>query len=108
YRWGNGLGDADSDYADVSGTPAATNWSHTTSVTGHRRLHFFAVSQSGRASFQNSGVIGGSRFQDAGNYGRYYDVFVDNIPPLDPVFSSVTAASTSQIDLAWAIPLDEG
>jgi hypothetical protein len=109
YQWGNDLGNADSDYADVSGTPTGASWSHSTSgVVGHRRFHFFAVSQSGRTSFQNSGVIGGSRFQDAGNYARYYDVYVDNLPPQVPGFSSVTPASTSQINLAWAIPLDQG
>jgi GH25 family lysozyme M1 (1,4-beta-N-acetylmuramidase) len=109
YEWGNDLGDADSDYADVSGTPTSSSWSHTTTdVTGHRRFHFFAVSQSGRTSFQNSGIIGGSRFQDAGNYARYYDVYVDNLPPQSPSFSSVVAAGTTQINLAWNIPLDQG
>src|SRR5947208_194780 len=63
YQWGNGLGNADSDYADVSGTPASGTWSHSiTGVTGHRRLHLFAVSQSGRTSFQNSGLSGGTIF----------------------------------------------
>ena len=47
-------------------------------------------------------------FQDAGNYARYYDVYVDNIPPQNPGFSSVTVASTTQINLAWTIPLDQG
>ena len=109
YQWGNELGNADSDYADVSGTPTGTNWSHTaTGVSGHRRFHFFAVSQSGRTSFQDSGVIGGSRFQDAGNYARYYDVYVDNLPPQFPGFSSVVVASPTQINLAWTLPLDQG
>src|SRR5206468_5867579 len=44
YQWGYSLGNADSNYADVSGTPAGTSWSHSaTGVTGHRRLYFFAV-----------------------------------------------------------------
>src|SRR5207248_2482945 len=56
YQWGYGLGNADSTYADVSGTPTSTSWSHMMiGVVGHRRFHFFAVSQSGRSSFQNSG-----------------------------------------------------
>ncbi len=109
YQWGYGLGNADSNYADVSGSPTSTSWSHViTGVTGHRRLHLFAVSQSGRTSFQNSGSSGGSVYQDAGNYARYYDFFVDNVPPLSPSFSSAASASTSQIDLQWAIPLDQG
>jgi hypothetical protein len=109
YQWGDGLGNADSNYADVSGSPTATAWSHsTTCVTGHRRFHFFAVSQSGRTSFQNSGSSGGSLFQDAGNYARCYDVFVDNVPPLNPSFASAASSSPSRIDLEWAIPLDQG
>jgi GH25 family lysozyme M1 (1,4-beta-N-acetylmuramidase) len=109
YQWGYGLGNQDANYADVSGTATATNWSHSvTGVTGHRRLYFFAVSQSGRTSFQNSGTIGGSRFQDAGNYGRYYDLYVDNVAPQNPSFSSATATGTTQINLAWPLPLDQG
>ena len=109
YQWGYGLGSVDSNYADVSGTPTATSWSHSTSgVTGHRRFLFFAVSRSGRTSFQNNGQSGGSRFQDAGNYARYYDLYVDNVPPQNPGFSSVTAANTTQINLGWTIPLDQG
>jgi hypothetical protein len=109
YQWGYGLGNADSNYADVSGTPTAPTWSHSTSgVIGHRRFHFFAVSRSGRTSFQDSGSSGGSRFQDAGNYARYYDVYVDNVAPQNPSFSSVTASSTNQINLVWTVPLDQG
>jgi len=109
YQWGYGLGDVDSNYADVSGSPTSANWSHSTpGVTGHRRFHFFAVSQSGRTSFQNSGLSGGSIFQDAGNYARYYDVYVDNLAPLPPTFDRVIAASTNEIDLAWTPPLDQG
>jgi hypothetical protein len=109
YQWGYGLADADSDYPDVSGAPTAASWSHSTGgVTGHRRFHFFAVSQSGRTSFQNSGIIGGSTFQDTGNYGRYYDVYVDNVPPQGPSFGTAVAASTTQINLAWDIPLNQG
>ena len=109
YQWGYGLGNADSNYGDVSGTPTSASWSHNvTGVTGHRRLHFFAVSQSGRTSFQDSGKTGGSKFQDAGNYARYYDVYVDNVAPQSPSFASVTAASPTEIDLGWAVPLDQG
>jgi GH25 family lysozyme M1 (1,4-beta-N-acetylmuramidase) len=109
YQWGYGLTNADSNYAPVSGTPTAANWSHDAhGVTGHRRFLFFAVSQSGRTSFQNSGVSGGSVFQDAGNYARYYDIYVDNVPPLNSSFTSVTAASTTQINLQWIIPPDQG
>jgi hypothetical protein len=109
YQWGYGLGDDDSDYTDVTGNPTSTSWSHTeTGVIGHRRLHFFAVSQSGRTSFQNSGTTGGSLFQDAGNYARFYDLYIDNVPPQEPGFSSATASSPTQIDLAWDIPLDQG
>jgi hypothetical protein len=109
YQWGYGLGGADSNYADVSGTPTATSWSHTTTgVTGHRRFFLFAVSKSGRTSFQNSGVSGGSLFQDAGNYGRFYDMYVDNLPPLAPAFTTASAANISQISLGWSIPLDQG
>jgi hypothetical protein len=109
YQWGYGLGNADSNYADVSGTPTAASWSHSTAgVTGHRRFHFFAVSKSGRTSFQNSGASGGSRFQDSGNFARYYDLYVDNVAPQNPAFSSVSAVSPTEIDLAWPIPLDQG
>lgn len=109
YQWGNALGNADTAYADVSGTPTAAAWSHaTTGVSGHRRFYFFAVSQSGRTSFQDSGVIGGSKFQDAGNYARYYDVYVDDLAPQNPAFSSLLAASPTQINLAWSLPLDQG
>jgi hypothetical protein len=108
YQWGYGMA-GDSNYADVSGNPTSANWSHTqTGVTGHRRFHWFAVSQSGRTSFQNSGSSGGWTWQDSGNYARYYDVYVDNVAPLSPSLSSATAASTNQINLAWAIPLDGG
>ncbi len=109
YQWGNGLGNDDTDYADVSGTPTSSSWSHSEpSLSGHRRFYFFAVSQSGRTSFQNSGLTGGSLFQDAGNYGRYYDVYVDNLPPLDPGPPAVTLVTTTQINLQWNIPLDQG
>jgi len=108
YQWGYGIS-GDSNYADVSGTPTGTSWSHTeTGVIGHRRFQLFAVSQSGRTSFQNSGASGGWTWSDSGNYGRYYDIFVDNVAPVSPSFSSVAAASTSQINLAWVIPLDQG
>ena len=109
YQWGSGLGSLDSNYADVSGTPTAANWTHNTAgVTGHRRFHFFSVSRSGRTSFQNSGSSGGSVFQDSGNYGRYYDIYVDNVAPMPPSFDSVTGVNTTQISLAWSLPLDQG
>ena len=109
YQWGYGLGNADSNFTDVSGTPTAASWSHTISgVTGHRRVHLFAVSRSGRTSFQNSGIAGGSVYQDAGNYARYYDVYVDNVAPESPTFSSATGMNTNQIGLAWDLPLDQG
>ena len=107
YQWGYNLGGADSNYADVSGTPTGTSWSHTTTgVTAHRRFHFFAVSKSGRTSGQASGSSGAWTY-DSG-HAKYYDVWVDNVAPNNPSFSSVTAASTTQINLAWAIPLDKG
>ncbi|HQL80274.1 MAG TPA: YDG domain-containing protein, partial [Verrucomicrobiota bacterium] len=101
---------SETDYANVTGTPTSTSWSDSrSSVTGHQRFYYFAVSQSGRTSFQDSGSVGGRRWQDSGNYGRYYDVYVDNVAPLNPSFSSVTAASTTQINLGWSsIPLDQG
>ncbi len=109
YQWGYGLTNADSNYADVSGTPTSTNWTHTAvGVTGHRRLYFFAVSQSGRTSFQNSGQTGGSLFQDGGNFGRYYDIYVDNVAPQTPSFLTLTAATTNEIDGTWSLPLDQG
>ncbi len=109
YQWGYNLGNADSNYGDVSGTPTAGSWSHTaTGVLGHRRLHFFAVSKSGRTSFQNSGQTGGSVFQDGGNFGRYYDIYVDNVAPQTPAFVNLVAASTSEIDGTWQLPPDQG
>jgi N-acetylmuramoyl-L-alanine amidase len=105
FEWGYGLG-GDTDYATVDTSGA--NWSHTqTGVTGHRRFHFFAVSKSGRTSFQNSGQTGGWNW--AGNgAGNYADVYVDNAPPQAPAFAAAAAVSPSRIDLAWAIPMDEG
>ncbi|HSU53776.1 MAG TPA: NBR1-Ig-like domain-containing protein, partial [Candidatus Dormibacteraeota bacterium] len=109
YQWGYGLTNADTDYADVSGTPTSASWSHSVpGVSGHRRFYFFAVSRSGRTSFQNNGVTGGSVFADSGNYGRYYDVYVDNLPPLDPAPVSVASNSTTQLALQWLVPLDQG
>ena len=109
YQWGYGLGGQDSDYTDVMGTPTSTTWSDgTTGVTGHRRFYYFAVSQSGRTSFQNSGLSGGALFQDSGNYGRYYDVYVDDLPPLDPGPPVASFITPTQIDLQWKIPLDQG
>ncbi|PWU08705.1 MAG: hypothetical protein C5B50_28980 [Verrucomicrobia bacterium] len=108
FQWGYGIA-GDSNYADVSDTPTAANWSHTQNgVTGHRRFHLFAVSQSGRTSFQDNGLSGGWTWSDSGNYGRYYDIYVDNVAPVNPSFSSVTVAGTNQVNLAWTIPLDQG
>ncbi|HOX63891.1 MAG TPA: immunoglobulin domain-containing protein [Verrucomicrobiota bacterium] len=104
FEWGYGI--SEGNYADVSSS--GTSWSHTQSgVTGHRRFHFFSVSKSKRCSFQNNGTTGGWNWGDGGP-GNYMDVYVDNVAPQNPSFSSVTAASTSQINLAWAIPLDQG
>jgi hypothetical protein len=36
------------------------------------------------------------------------DVYVDNLPPQNTGFSNVTAVSSSEVDLAWGIPLDQG
>jgi hypothetical protein len=105
YEWGYGLS-GDTDYATVSSS--GTGWSHTqTGVTGHRRFHFFAVSKSGRTSFQNNGQTGGANWTGGGS-GNYLDVFVDNLPPENSGFSNVTAVSSSEIDLTWGLPLDQG
>ena len=104
YEWGYGI--SEGNYADVSSS--GTSWSHTQSgVTGHRRFHFFSVSKSKRCSFQDNGASGGWNWGDGGP-GNYMDVYVDNVAPQNPSFSSVTVASTSQINLAWAIPQDQG
>ena len=104
YEWGYGI--SETNYADV--TSSGTSWSHTqTGVTGHRRFHFFSVSKSKRTSIQNSGISGGSRWAD-GTGGNYIDVYVDNVAPVNPSFSSASAAGTSQINLSWAIPNDLG
>lgn len=105
YEWGYGLS-GDTDYATVSS--GSNSWSHTqTGVTGHRRFHFFAVSKSGRTSFQNSGQTGGSNWGGAGA-GTYLDVYVDNLPPENPAFVSAGAVSPTRVDLSWTIPLDQG
>ncbi len=107
YQWGYGTG-GDTNFADVSGNPGSTSWSHTqTGVTGHRRFHFFSVSKSKRCSFQNSGSSGGWNFADGGP-ANYMDVYIDNLPPNNPSFSNVSAASTTQINLSWTLPLDQG
>ncbi len=105
YEWGYALS-GDSDYSDVNSS--GPSWSHTAlDVTGHRRFHFFAVSQSGRTSFQNNGQAGGSNWT-AGGAANYVDVYIDNLEPQLPGFANAIASSTSQINLAWAIPLDQG
>jgi len=104
WEWGYNI--SEGNYADVSS--GTTSWSHTqTGVTGHRRFHFFSVSRSGRTSRQTNGASGGDTWADGGA-GNYVDVYVDNVAPLYPSFSSVSAASTSQINLGWAIPNDQG
>jgi hypothetical protein len=105
FDWGYGIS-GNTNFANVSTT--GTTWSHVqTGVTGHRRFHFFAVSKSGRTSYQNDGDTGGWNWAD-GTGGNYMDVFVDNVAPVAPSFMGVTAASTSQINLGWGIPLDQG
>ena len=110
YMWGYGTtGDANGEtsYADVTGTPTSTSWTdNRTGVTGHRRFHYFAVSKSGRTSGQASGQTGGWTWN--ATYAKYYDVYVDNVAPVAPSFSSVAAAGMNQINLAWAIPNDQG
>ncbi|HQL80396.1 MAG TPA: YDG domain-containing protein, partial [Verrucomicrobiota bacterium] len=107
YQWGNGFGGVEGNYADVKGSPTSTSWSHSESgVTGHRRFHFFAVSKSKRTSGQHNGKTGGWTWGSPG--ARYYDVFVDNVAPNNPSFSSVSAVSTTQINLGWSIPTDKG
>ncbi len=92
YEWGYGLS-GDTDYATVSS--GSNSWAHTqTDVTGHRRFHFFAVSKSGRTSFQNSGQTGGSNW-GGGGAGTYMDVYVDNLPPQSPAFAGAAAVSSS-------------
>ena len=104
FEWGYGI--SETNYTDVSSS--GTNWTHSqTGVTGHRRFHFFSVSKSKRTSRQNNGSSGGDTWADGGP-GNYMDVYIDNLAPVHPSFSSVTAASTSQINLGWAIPLDKG
>jgi len=109
FEWGYGIS-GDTNYTDVT-SPTSTNngtWSHNqTGVTGHRRFHFFAVSKSHRTSFQDSGSSGGWKWQDGG-YGNYVDVFVDNLPPQNPSFASVTSAAPNEMGLTWNLPLDQG
>lgn len=108
FEWGYGIS-GDTNYTDV--TTSGTNWSHTqTGVTGHRRFHFFAVSNSHRTSFQsgtNSGKNGGYTWSDGGP-ANYMDVYVDNLAPQTPGLTDVAATGPNQVSLAWAIPLDEG
>ncbi len=106
YQWGRGLSGADTYYKFTTNSTAT--WSHTeTNVTGYRRLHFFGISKSGRTSGQASGSSGGWTYNGTGNCA-WGAVFVDNVAPNNPSFSSVNAVSPTQINLAWAIPLDKG
>jgi hypothetical protein len=106
FQWGNGLSSAGENYNPT--TNNTTAWSHSeASVTGHRRFHFFAVSKSGRTSGQASGAGGGWTW-DASGHANYCDVYVDNVAPLAPSFSTVAVASPNQVNLGWAIPLDQG
>jgi hypothetical protein len=105
FQWGYGIS-GNTNFADVSSS--GTTWSHAqASVTGHRRFHFFAVSRSGRTSYQNNGDTGGWNFADGGP-ANYMDVYVDNVAPAAPSFSGVTVASPNQVNLAWSLPLDQG
>ncbi|NLN76279.1 MAG: fibronectin type III domain-containing protein, partial [Armatimonadetes bacterium] len=106
YQWGRGLSGADTYYKFTTNSTAS--WSHTaTDVTGYRRFHFFGISKSGRTSGQASGSSGGWTYNKTGNCA-WGAVFVDNVAPNNPSFSSVNAVSPTQINLAWAIPLDKG
>ncbi|MGI6295878.1 MAG: hypothetical protein ACOX3G_07285 [Armatimonadota bacterium] len=106
YQWGRGLSGAATYYKFT--TNSAATWSHTeTGVTGYRRLHFFGISKSGRTSGQASGSSGGWTYNGTGNCA-WGAVFVDNVAPNNPSFSSVNVVSPTQINLAWAIPLDKG
>ena len=88
-------------------SPGAT-WSDTqTGITGHVRLHYMAVSKSGRHSGQASGSNGNWTWNNTGNC-YWFDAYVDNLAPLNPSFSSVNAISPSQINLSWSLPLDRG
>ncbi|NLX24200.1 MAG: hypothetical protein GXY55_21335 [Phycisphaerae bacterium] len=105
FESGFGLA-GDTNFADVSSS--GSNWSHSqTGVTGHRRFHFFSVSKSRRTSFQDSGKTGGWAWADDG-HGNYMDIFIDNVAPEAPSFASAAAGSTTQVNLAWAIPADQG
>ncbi|MGI6296859.1 MAG: Ig-like domain-containing protein [Armatimonadota bacterium] len=106
YQWGRGLSGADTYYKFT--TNSGSSWSHTeTGVTGYRRFHFFGISRSGRTSGQASGSSGGWTYNNSGNCA-WAAVFVDNVAPNNPGFSSVNAVSPTQVNLAWAIPLDKG
>lgn len=105
FEWGYGISGG-TNYTDV--TSSGTSWSHSqANVTGHRRFHFFSVSRSGRTSFQDSGKTGGWRWSDGGP-ANYMDVYVDNLAPLTPSFSSVAASGADEITLSWNLPLDRG
>lgn len=105
YTSGYGIS-GETNYTDVTSNGAT--WSHTeTGVTGHRRLYFFAVSKSGRTSFQNSGSTGGSNWQ-AGGPGNYMDVFIDNAAPFEPGFAGVSTSDPTQVALSWSLPEDQG
>lgn len=107
FRWGYGCGGVETNFADVNGNAGSASWTHTeTGIIGHRRYHFFAVSRSGRASFQSSGPSGGWAW--SGTYAKYMDVYIDNKPPLNPAFGTVTVASPTQINMTWTKPLDQG
>jgi hypothetical protein len=105
-QWGYGI-TGSTNYLATNVT-SGTTWSHSeTGVTGHRRLHFFGVSASGRTSGQASGQGSGWTYDNSG-HANYFDVYVDNAAPVAPSLLSVSAASTSQINLGWSIPNDNG
>ncbi|NLX21547.1 MAG: hypothetical protein GXY55_07725 [Phycisphaerae bacterium] len=72
----------------VSGS--GSSWSHNNSSINGHNLWYFKSEDNGTLQ---SGEVWVRRF-------------VDSVAPNNPGFSSVTAASTSQIDLAWSIPTD--
>ncbi|HQL80473.1 MAG TPA: hypothetical protein PLU91_19910, partial [Verrucomicrobiota bacterium] len=74
-------------------------WSHSEGgFTGHNRFHFESYGNNTWRSTEWNNT-GGS---------DWFDTYIDNVAPQNPSFSSVTAASTSQINLSWGLPLDQG
>jgi len=85
YEWGLGLG---GDTITPRSSASGANWGHTqTGVMDTGRFHFFAVSKSGRASFQNNGQTGGATGAVAAPepYGRLCGQPAATKPDLLPV-----------------------